>query len=218
MKKPRLLLWFIIAATFFSIAIVIPRVNKIDPQFFLRALIGQKDLSFRRGLDLEGGTSITFSADMKDISPVKREQALGSAKSVIEKRVNLFGVSEPVIQTATGNKDYRIIVELPGITDSNAAIQLIGTTAQLTFWEQIASRSSQISSPSAYPVGLVQVLGPNPKKTNLSGSDLQQTSVTFDANTGKPQVQLSFTSDGAGKFADITKRNVNKIVAIVLDN
>jgi preprotein translocase subunit SecD len=67
-------------------------------------------------------------------------------------------------------------------------------------------------------LGLAEVLGPNPKKTNLSGNDLQSTSVTFDSNTGKPQVQLLFTSDGTKKFADITQRNINKRVAIVLDN
>jgi preprotein translocase subunit SecD len=65
---------------------------------------------------------------------------------------------------------------------------------------------------------VIEVLGTYPNKTSLSGSDLKETSVGFDSNDGKPQVQLTFTSEGAKKFADITKRNVDKIVAIVLDD
>ncbi|HSX40732.1 MAG TPA: protein translocase subunit SecD [Candidatus Saccharimonadales bacterium] len=223
MKNPRLLFAFIIALTILSLLVVLPRplpILKSDPQFFLRPLIGQKNVEFRRGLDLSGGTSITFRADMKGIKSENRQNALDSAKSVIEKRINLFGVSEPVIQTATVNNDYRIIVELPGVTDANEAINLIGKTAQLTFWEEGASQSGSLTetaSSSALPAGLTQVLQ-NPKQTNLTGSDLQQASMTFDQNNGSPQVSLNFTPDGTQKFADITKRNANKIVAIVLDN
>lgn len=218
MKKPRILLLFIIAISILSILIDLPRINKFDPHFFLRPFIGSKDLSFRKGLDLEGGTSITFKADMKDIPSDKRDEAINAARSIIEKRVNLFGVSEAIIQTAKGTNDYRVIIELPGITDLGSAIGLIGTTAQLSFWEEGATDSAKIASPSAYPTGAVELLGPNARKTNLDGGDLQGSGVTFDVNTGKPQVQLSFTQEGARKFAELTRRNVNKIVAIILDN
>ena len=130
----------------------------------------------------------------------ERASALESAKTVIEKRVNLFGVSEPIVQTATVNGEDRILAEVPGITDVNQAINLIGTTAQLTFWEQGATPGAQ------------------PKQTNLTGSDISNTSVTFDPNNGNPEVQLNFTPAGTKKFADITTRNVGKPVAIVLDN
>ncbi len=170
-------------------------------------------------MDLEGGTSITLKADMKGIGVNQRLDALESAKTVIERRVNFFGVSEPVVQTAVGTNDYRIIVELPGVSDVNQAVQLIGTTAQLTFWEEGASGSAKLASSSAstLPLGMT-TLYTNPHKTNLTGNDLQQTSVTFDSNTGSPQVNLVFTSDGAKKFEAITQRNVNKRVSIVLDN
>lgn len=178
----------------------------------------KRDFSFRKGLDLQGGTSITLKADMKDIPLSQRDNALESAKTVIERRVNFFGVSEPVIQTSRAGGDYRIIAEIPGVTDANAAIDLIGKTAKLTFWEDSgATVSAKLATSSAFPLGLTQLfLGP--KKTNLTGSDLQQAAVSFDQSTGRPQVQLTFTSDGAKKFADITKRNVGKIVAIALDN
>jgi preprotein translocase subunit SecD len=181
-------------------------------------------------LDLEGGTSITLKADMKGVPADQQENALDSAKSVIEKRVNFFGVSEPIVRTSKVNKDYRIIVELPGVTDLNQAVQLVGKTAKLSFWAAsgtasasaqpilTASNAAQIASSSGVPLGILQLLGPNAKKTNLTGADLQQSTVGFDQSTGKPQVSLSFSPNGAKKFADITKQNVGKIVAIALDD
>ncbi len=208
----------------------IPLINKnisihwkfkgINPDLYLKPLKLQRDLSFRKGLDLLGGTSITLKADMKNISDKERDNALESAKTVIEKRINFFGVSEPIVQTSRVGEDYRIIVEIPGVTDTNAAVNLIGKTAKLTFWEDAASSSAQTNPIAAAsvsaPLGAEQLFK-NPKQTNLTGSDLQQSAVSFDPNSGKPQVQLTFTGSGAKKFADITKRNVGKIVAIALD-
>lgn len=187
-----------------------------------------RDFSFRRGLDLQGGTSITLQADMKDIAENQRDNALNSAKEVIEKRINFLGVSEPVVQTSKAGNDYRVLVEIPGVTDVNQAVQLVGRTAKLSFWEE----GTQTASPSAnedgsieaitvnpnMPLGVPQILGENAKETNLSGSDLEQANVIFDPNTGKPQVELKFSPAGSKKFADITKRNVGKVVGIVLDD
>jgi len=227
-KSPRLPLIFIIAITLVAIFINLPKLNNVSigpfkgistsSSEFLKAFRIDKEFSFRRGLDLEGGTSITFRADVSEIPSAQKNDALNSVKAVIEKRINLFGVSEPIILTATVNKDSRIIVELPGVTNIDQAINLIGATAQLSFWEQGASESAKLASPSAYPLGIIQILGENSLKTSLSGSDLQRANVTFDPTTGAPQVQLRFSAEGTKKFADITKRNVNKVVAIVLDN
>jgi len=226
--SPRFLFFSIILLTLASVFINLPNLQKIslgpiknldiDLSSFLRTFRIGKNLEFRKGLDLEGGTSITFKADMSDVSSAQKSDALNSAKIVIEKRINLFGVSEPVIQTATVNGDSRIIVELPGVTDVNQAINLIGTTAQLSFWEQGGTESAKTATPSAFPLGIIEVLGPSAVKTSLTGNDLDRSSVTFDQNTGNPQVQLVFSGKGAEKFSDITKRNVNKIVAMVLDN
>lgn len=216
-KHPRSLFWLITFLTILAVFINLPKLNNIkvgsqtynfDPNSVLKALRIDKELVFRKGLDLEGGTSLVLKADMKDLSSSQKTPALDSAKVVIENRVNLFGVSEPIVQTSiVGNNDYRIIVDLPGITDINQVRSLIGTTAQLSFWEEEASGSAQIASQSA---GI--------KKTELTGADIKETSVVFDPNTGKPQVQLLFTSEGSKKFAAITKRNVGKILAIALDN
>jgi len=230
-KNPRRLFWFIILLTILAIFVNVPTIStlsigpfhqkvNINSSNYLRLLGINKELTFRKGLDIEGGTSMTFKAEMSGVPVAQRPDALKSAKTVIERRVNLFGVSEPVVQTSTlANGESRIIVELPGVTDLNQARSIVGATAQLSFWEQGVTGSAKLNLPaSVYPVGLVESLGQNPKKTNLSGNDLQSTSVTFDQNTGKPQVQLVFTSDGKQKFADITTKNVNKRVAIVLDN
>lgn len=205
MTTPRILLWFIIFVTIASLLINLPS----SPIPLL------KESSFRKGLDLAGGTSITFRANMKGISQEQRKEALESAKTVIEKRINFFGVSEPVVQTANVNGDSRIIVELPGV-DVNQAKSIIGTTAKLSFWE--GQPPIKTASPAAFPLGIVKILGSGARETNLSGRDLKGTNVSFDPNTGKPQVQLTFTNVGSQKFAEITKRNVNKIVAIVLDD
>ncbi len=221
MKNPRYLFWTIIVLTILSLFINLPSfkdfkikpLNKtisFDPGFIFQKFGVDKKLDFRKGLDLEGGTSLVLQADMSKISSSQKTAALDSAKIVIDKRVNLFGVSEPLVQTAISGSDYRIIVELPGITDIEQVKSLIGTTAQLTFWEQVASTSANLDASGAAQLGF--------KQTNLTGADIKQTSVSFDQNTGKPQVQLQFTSDGAKKFADITKRNINKPLAIVLDN
>jgi preprotein translocase subunit SecD len=194
----------------------IPAINKI------------RNLAFKLGLDLQGGSSITFKADMKDIPQSERDDALNSAKVVIEKRINYFGVSEPVVQTEKVANDYRILVEIPGVTDINQAVSLVGKTAKLTFWEGTgvipASESAQTATQSALqdyesgrPIGVTAAVGGIAKKSDLSGSDLKNAAVTFNTNSGQPQVQLTFTTDGAKKFADITSQNVGKIVAIALD-
>ena len=218
-KNPRFLLWFIILLAIVTVLLNLPSKG------FLSIT---KSLTFKKGLDLAGGTSLTLQADMKNIASAQRSKALDAAKGIIEQRTNYFGVSEPIVQTAITGNDYRIIVELPGVTIDQAK-SIIGTTAQLSFWEQ-NPKSSPISlktqadlknlfaTQSAYPLSVLQYLGTYPVKTSLSGLDLQDTNVTFDTQTGKPEVQLIFTPAGAKKFADITTRNVGKIVAIVLDN
>jgi len=194
-------------------------IKLLNINTLLRPLNLAQDISFKKGLDLQGGTSITLLANMKDIPESQRKDALDSAKEVIEKRINFFGVSEPLVQTAQVNKDYRIIVEIPGITDVNQAVSLIGQTAQLSFWEVGASPSAkEMSQKPVLPLGVEQVLGPNARNSGLTGKDLKKATVTFNQNTGEPQVELLFTSGGTQKFGDITKRNLGKIVGIVLDN
>ncbi len=91
--------------------------------------------SFRLGLDLKGGTHLVYEADMQSIPESDRTAALTGVKDVIERRVNAFGVAEPVVQTTTEGGHYRVIIELAGVLDVAQAVQLIGETPILEFKE-----------------------------------------------------------------------------------
>ena len=190
MKKLWWRLWFILALTAVAIA-----VNLI-PQYPLKT-----------GLDLQGGTHLLLQADMGNIDPNDRTTALESVKQVITRRVDLYGVSEPMIQTSNFQDDYRLIVELSGVKDVSEAISLIGQTAQLDFREDLEA------TPGAETFRFLP--------TGLTGKDLKKATVTFSQggnNTGQPEVSLEFTTEGAKKFGEITQRNVGRQLAIFLYN
>ncbi len=197
----------------FSFNLDTSRLNvKVGPINF------QRDLSYRLGLDLQGGTSLTYQVDMKGIPASQRDDAFAGARNVIDRRVNFFGVTEPTIQSLKLGTDYRIIVELPGATQIDQALDLIGRTAQLSFWEE---GNQKIATADAYllPVGLTNIYKNRPIASKLTGKDLKSAQVVYgNTGNGTPQVQLNFSSTGTRYFADITQRNVGKQVAIVLDN
>ena len=94
-------------------------------------------IPFRLGLDLLGGTQLTYQADVSAVSVKDRSSAVDGVRDVIERRVNVFGVSEPNVQVnKTAGGEYRIIVELAGIKDIKQAIKMIGETPLLEFKEQ----------------------------------------------------------------------------------
>ncbi|MFH1583216.1 MAG: peptidylprolyl isomerase [Candidatus Falkowbacteria bacterium] len=96
-----------------------------------------KEVPFRLGLDLLGGTQLTYEADVSALSTAEKGNAVEGVRDVIERRVNIFGVSEPNVQiNRTAGGDYRIIVEMAGIKDVKQAIQMIGETPLLEFKEQ----------------------------------------------------------------------------------
>lgn len=215
---PRKLIWIIVFLTLIASVVDLPKsftvfnreIRRPDFDFQIGSLRLFRGLEPRLGLDLQGGSHLVFEADTSGVVDSDKNSAVDSAKAVIERRINLFGATEPVIQTAQVGQSRRIIVEIPGVTDVNQAISLIGQTAQLSFWEIEASPSAKIATESAF--------GPFTKKTDLTGKDLLRAQVTFDQNTGKAQVSLDFTSEGARKFGDITGRNIKQQVAIILDD
>jgi len=188
-----------------------PDLNlKLGPYSF------QRDLNLKKGLDLQGGTHLVLEADMSNLPDSDHQDALASSKEIIARRVDLYGVSEPVIQTSTLKDSYRIIVELPGVKDVDQAINLIGQTAQLDFREDRAEDADSVdyASPSAFS----RVL--SFESTGLTGKDLKKATVSFDQSvqsSGSPVVSLEFTKEGAEKFAAITQKNINRPVAIFLD-
>lgn len=164
---------------------------------------------FRLGLDLLGGTHLVYQADLSKVQEDK-DQAMQGVRDVVERRVNVFGVAEPIIQVVG---EDRLIVELAGIKDVNQAINLIGETPFLEFKEEKADARAIIE---AQQQG--QRLDEEPfQSTGLNGRHLQRAQVVFDQQTYQPQVSLVLNEEGKKLFAEITKRNLGKIVAIYLD-
>ncbi len=101
-----------------------------------------KQIKVHLGLDLQGGTHLVYNADTSDIAPADEADALEGVRDVIERRVNTLGVTEPLVQTNKSGDQWRVIVELAGITDVQQAIDLIGETPLLEFREQKATELS----------------------------------------------------------------------------
>ncbi len=170
----------------------------------------RRQLRTHLGLDLSGGSQVTLEADMSKLAAGDRTAALESAKDIIERRVNFFGISEPVVQTVMSEHSYRINIELPGITDLKQAVTTIGQTAQLEFREFTDAAYATGSATASSPLTLTKPVG-------ITGQDLQRAAVTFSSQTGSPEVALTFTAEGTKKFAEVTRRLVGKPLAIFLD-
>lgn len=166
------------------------------------------DTPFRLGLDLLGGTHLVYQADLSKVED--KAQAMQGVRDVVERRVNLFGVSEPVVQVIG---EDRLIVELAGIKDVNQAINLIGETPFLEFKEEKPDARAIIE---AQQKG--ERLNEDPfQPTGLNGRHLKRAQVVFDPQTYQPQVSLELNEEGTKLFAEITRRNFGKFVAIYLD-
>ncbi len=279
----------------------------------------QKEIKVHLGLDLQGGTSLLYNADVSQIGEADRQTAVDGVRDVIEQRINAFGVSEPVIQTIRSGSDWRIEVELPGVTDVNEAVRRIGETPVLEFktegeppsfteeqkaeirkkneenktkaqgvldqlkggadFDTLAKENSEdpgskesggdlgeITKGQTVPefedivfntaeIGVLYpelvetefgyhiirvdertedkakvhhillrkmpeeppITSPIYIDTGLTGEQLDRADVVFDQNTGLPTVSLTFNSEGKDLFAQITRDNVGKTVAIYLD-
>lgn len=186
-------------------------VDRIINPPTLRIFGWTKPLTTSLGLDLAGGSHVVLEADMKDIKPADRSNALESAKEVIDRRVNFFGVSEPVVQTAVTENSYRIIVELPGVNDVGSAVSLIGQTALLDFRE---FADPDEATEGAYVIPMLT----NTKPAGITGKDLSAANLSFSQQTGSPEVAIEFTPEGAKKFGEVTGRLVGKQLAIFLDD
>ncbi len=187
------------------------KVNPLNIDWDIGGIKIKKEFKTHLGLDLKGGSHLVFETNTSKIKQEDLKDALDSARNIIEKRVNFFGVSEPVVQTVKSGSSYRIAIDLPGISNTDEAIKLIGKTAQLEFTEEDTSIDPQIATQTPLFARVT-------KKTGLTGQHIQKASVNFDNQTGKPQVALAFNKEGADLFEKITQRNVGKPVGIFLDN
>ncbi len=172
---------------------------------------------FKLGLDLSGGTHLVYQADTSKIPASDVVGAMESLKMVIESRINAFGVAEPIIQTEKGTvggvQIQKLIVELPGVTDVNKAVDLIGKTPVLEFKTEKALSSAAVnanaSTTDAYAVEY--------ETSPLTGRFLESARVEFDPNTRQPLVSLVFNEEGKKLFGQLTTANIGKTIAIFLD-
>ncbi len=173
----------------------------------------ESSFRFKLGLDLAGGTELVYKADMSETPVGARADALSALQGVIERRVNLFGVAEPIVQTErastlSGITEDRLIVALPGVTDIKAAVAALGETPTLEF-KLVETQTVGTTTGFFY------------LSTGLTGRYVESASLAFGsgatAGLVAPQVLLNFNSDGAKLFEKITKENVGKQLAIFLD-
>lgn len=212
--KPRRILFFIIALALLALYLDLPYFTfrgkhfshpKINTSFIKR------DLTPKLGLDLAGGIQLTMSADMANVESGDRDSALESAKNIIENRINSLGVAEPFVQTAKTQNQYRLIVEIPGISDIDQAVSTVKKTAHLEFKtlkSDLPPEASASISPDSF------------EKSGLTGKDLRRAAASPSQDPQNPGyvVELEFNADGAKKFEEITKNNLSKPVAIFLDD
>jgi len=181
------------------------------------------DKRINLGLDLKGGMHLLLKVDTSHLSDKAKEDAGDRAVEVIRNRIDAFGVREPSIQRQGADE---IVVQLPGVTDRQRAIELIGKTALLEF-KLVASEPEKLKQaiegniPEGYELKYTQE-NKEPllleKKAVLTGDALSNAFVRFNpGNFNEPEVSLEFNSQGAKEFAEITKNNIGRRLAILLD-
>lgn len=173
---------------------------------------------FRLGLDLSGGTHLLYSADVSALLPNQVDDSMNALRDVIERRINLFGVGEPIVQVQTGSfgsgGDHRLSIELPGVTDIGKAVEMIGQTPFLEFRTQ-SNEPQKVTVDKDGKASLS--VGDNFVPTALTGKYLKSAQLSFNQTTGEPIINLNFNDEGAKLFEEITKANIGKTVAIYLD-
>jgi preprotein translocase subunit SecD len=196
--------------------------NKETPKFI-------KNHPFKLGLDLKGGSHLVYKADISGVKESEIPDAMNSLRDVIERRINAFGVSEPVIQTQeasfTNNNEQRLTVDLPGVTNIDEAIKTIGETPKLEFktenpdFDPTKPLSVEMT-PDANGELNLGTIDPYKDKyvsTSLTGRFLKKATLEFNQTTYEPVVGLVFDDEGSKLFEDMTTNNVGKTIAIYLD-
>ncbi len=203
-RKVYIILAIIFILAFFAGNLVYPQFLKL-PHF--------PDIPFKLGLDLQGGTHLIYEADLSNIAKEDYSSSMQGLRDVIERRVNFFGVREPLVQT----QGEKLIVELAGITDPAQAIQMIGQTPYLEFKEEKENYQAILEKNTKVAESKEGEYEDPFQATPLTGKYLQKAELGFDQTTYQPLVSLQFNEEGAKIFEEITSRNVGKLLAIYID-
>ncbi len=233
-KRVYTILFFIFVLVFFSANLTYPKYfnQGVD---FLNGKFGLNiphfwNIPFKLGLDLQGGTHLVYEADLSGIEKKEYSSAMQGLRDIIERRINYFGVQEPIVQTQEAGGNHRLIVELAGIKDPAEAIKMIGQTPFLEFREEkspeetqkIIDKQKEIQGKNSEEIKKIenwQLAFEDPyfKPTNLTGKYLKKSELGFEQNTQKSIILLQFNDDGSKIFEELTAKNINKKLAIYID-
>ena len=190
------------------------------------------EVDFKLGLDLQGGSHLVYEADLSKIEVDRKNSAMQGLRDVIERRVNRFGVGEPIVRIQEQGEHRRLIIELPGIKDVEEAIKAIGKTPYLEFKEQMTEQESRAILDKYEEFqgksleAITQILNWQDilqedvyfKATNLTGQYLEKAEVSFDQTTFEAEVLLQFNNEGKDIFKELTNLNIGKQLAIYIDD
>ena len=179
--------------------------------------LGRQGLTL--GLDLKGGSHLVYEADLSQKDPSQSDDdAMQGVLGKIERRVNEYGVTEPIIQRQGHD---RILVQLPGVTDVDKAKKLIGETAELDFREMELDESGRlVFDEEGKPkwTALAVAVGSDGEEKALTGKYLKPNAyVDLSQQLNEPEVAFEWDEEGAVLFEQITKRNLHKPLGIYMD-
>ena len=177
---------------------------------------------FKLGLDLKGGSHLVYSIDLTKKDPAQTDaDVIEGVKNKIERRVNAYGVTEPIVQTIRNERGSFVLVQLPGVKDIDEAIKLIGQTAEIDFKEIVldAEGKAVLDEEGREQWVIATAKGSDGKERELTGKYLKPNAqVVLTPQTNEPEVAFEWNSEGAILFEQITQRNLKKPLGIFMDN
>lgn len=193
-----------------------------------RIAVPRMERAFLLGLDLQGGTQLVYEADLSNVGESDADSTMRGLRDILERRVNNLGVKEPVVQLEQSGATQRIIVELAGVKDVQAAVKAVGETPTLEFREE--RPQLELDEILAGPTG--EGISEEAKQTFLQtpsarfksldppfgGQYLSRAYVSYDQVTSQPVVSIEFDGEGSKIFEDLTERNIGKTVAIFINS
>lgn len=213
LARPLFLIFFLTSiAAFIALPSQIGDWRKPALDFYFLGKHVYRDYQLKQGLDIQGGMQVTLRAQMGDLPSEDHASALESAREIIARRIDMYGVGEASIRTARQEQDYRLIIELPGVADPAEALELLGSTAQLSFRLPAVLEDIEPTASASAELFLNSFTA-----TGLTGKQLRRATAQLDPQSGKPVIALEMNEEGRELFAQITKDHLNEMLAIFID-
>jgi preprotein translocase subunit SecD len=187
----------------------------------LRQAVVASTAGGRPDADITAGPGGQILLTLSTVALTERANAaVQQSIEIVRRRIDETGVVDP--QIARQGQD-RIVVELPGVSDPERIKDLLGKTAKMTF--HLLDQNANVNLPVPPPGVEFLPMQDNPKqklpvrkRVEVDGADLTDARAATDPQTGQWVVDFTFDSAGARRFADVTRNNVGRPFAIVLDN